>query len=658
MKLTTLALLGACSLAFAELPTAKDLASKMGFGINIGNTMEAISGNTDTGVITSAGPTAWGGVYPTKELMAAIKEAGYSTVRIPVSWYAHADTVNNVINQSWMDSVKTVVDLSVGQGLYTIINIHWDFGWLEKNIDGVSAATKERVNARQKAFWTQIATTFKDYDEHLLFASANEPDVNDKAGDEAHKNLLDYHQTFVDAVRSTGGNNESRSLIIQAASTSFELAYTKMVMPTDKIADRLMAEMHFYPYTFSLMEEDADWGKVNYYWGDYNVPSETGRYADWCGKSYVDEQFDMAKEKFTSKGIPVVIGEFGARSREYMLEGESLEMHKKSRAQFYGYVAKAAKERGMIPVTWETNGTGPGNMSIMDFADASIYNYDILNAMRESYGLSPLVPGVEPNKMMVATYDYFATEAAQGDSSTFGQIKFDLVKTDISGYKSITIKANISGTTEADGKYGFVGFNLVTMSSDDANSWQWREFSILGGKEPVWNTWQEYVVPLSTNIADTATAFVSYNPKKLDFFAIQSYLQYFKGTVAIDYIAFNKADGTADTLYAFSKGVPTGEGAVTKVELVPYSEQPQSIKHNGFASHASFAKGVSINKQGVATIYSNKNQVVNLTVVNSLGKVVGQQKVQLHKGVNQVQLDYFRGGKSTQTRGFFVNLRR
>ena len=634
--------------AFAELPTAKDLAAKMGFGINIGNTMEAISGNTDTGVITSAGPEAWGGKYPNKEFITAIKNAGYSTVRIPVSWYAHADTVNNVIHQSWMDSVKTVVDLCVNAGLYTIINIHWDFGWLEKHIDKVDAVTKDRVNARQKAFWTQIATAFKEYDEHLLFASANEPDVNDQAGDEAHQTLLLYHQTFVDAVRETGGNNASRSLIIQAASTSFDLAYSKMVMPTDKISDRLMAEVHFYPYTFTLMDGDADWGKASYYWGDYLSTTDPERNATWCGKEFVDENFDKMKEKFTSKGIPVVIGEFGAMSRSNILSGADLELHIKGRAQFYGYVAKAAKDRGMIPITWETGGTGPGTMTTISTADYTVFDYPVMNAIRTAYGLPELTKGAETNKMLVATYDYFATEAAKGDSSTYGQISFDVVKSDITPYTSITIKANISGTTSSDGKYGYTGFNVVTMSSDEKAEWQWREFSILGGKDPVWGKWHEYKVPLSQNIADSATALISYNPKKIVFIGIQSYLQYFKGSVAIDYIAFNKADGTADTLYSFNSGLANKDGAVTKLELLPYSETPSGLIP---ARRANFSRGFVIRDEGFGnfTVVSDRNCVRKFVVTDALGKVLTSKTVRLSKGENRIRL-----GEGAFEKGFVV----
>jgi aryl-phospho-beta-D-glucosidase BglC (GH1 family) len=126
-----------------------------------------------------------------------------------------------------------VVQYAVDNGLYVVVNIHWDGGWLEKNF---AEDKKEAVNAKQKAYWEQIATTLRDFDEHVVFASANEPD----AGDAATIAVLEsYHQTFVNAVRSTGGRNAYRVLLVQAPKTNIDLAADMWnVMPTDTEPDR------------------------------------------------------------------------------------------------------------------------------------------------------------------------------------------------------------------------------------------------------------------------------------------------------------------------------------------------------------------------------------------------------------------------------------
>jgi endoglucanase len=78
---------------------------------------------------------------------------------------------------------------------------------------------QDSVNAMQKAIWEQIATTMRDFDEHLIFAGANEPPA-DNAGQMAILN--GYHETFIKAVRSTGGKNSSRVLVVQGPRTDGE----------------------------------------------------------------------------------------------------------------------------------------------------------------------------------------------------------------------------------------------------------------------------------------------------------------------------------------------------------------------------------------------------------------------------------------------------
>ena len=145
-----------------------------------------------------------------------MKAAGFNTIRIPVAWFCHSDTVNSTIDEDWLARVKEVVDYCINDDLYVIINAHWDKGWLENR---VNLANQAEVNQRQEAYWTQIAEYFKNYDEHLLFAGANEPNVHDTT---AMSVLMTYHQTFIDAVRATGGNNSSRTLIVQGPSTDIE----------------------------------------------------------------------------------------------------------------------------------------------------------------------------------------------------------------------------------------------------------------------------------------------------------------------------------------------------------------------------------------------------------------------------------------------------
>lgn len=382
------------SVIFANntLPTAMEIYEEMGFGLNIGNTMEVPND-----------PTNWGNAFPTQQYVDSVKAAGFNTIRIPCAWDSHAK--DGIINESWMDSVQLVVNYCMRAGLYTILNIHWDEGWLEEN---VTTSAQESVNIKQKAYWKQIAERFKNYDKHLLFASANEPNTDDNFSATEMAVLMSYHQTFVDAIRKTGSNNSSRSLIIQGPSTSIERTNEFMnTLPIDIIDDRIMVEIHFYPYLYTLMTEPTDWGIMvypQYYWGSENFGSDSKYNAGWnawsesydhsSDSTYIDQQFDMMKSKFTSKNIPVILGEYGANNRVGVLTGDDLERHQRGRVLFYNYVVQSAKAHGMIPIAWDTGYEGENNMTIIRRQSepvGSIFDINTLNAMRKQYGLGNYV---------------------------------------------------------------------------------------------------------------------------------------------------------------------------------------------------------------------------------------------------------------------------
>ena len=327
--------------AKSKLPTAQHIATKMGVGWNLGNTLEAICGEN-----------AWGAGHTSQQLIDSVKAAGFNTVRIPVSWFCHSDTVTSVIDKEWIARVKEVADYCIKDDMYVILNMHWDKGWLENR---VNKANQGIVNKRQRAYWTQIANYFKDYDEHMLFAGTNEPNAHDSIQMSV---LMTYHQTFVDAVRATGDNNSSRTLIIQGPATDVDDTYKLMkTMPKDKIADRLMAEVHYYtPYQFCLMENDADWGKKFYYWGkDNHSATEITRNASWGEENDVDKNFGKMKAQFVDKGIPVIIGEFGAGKRKLSQPSDQA-LNNASVESYYRQVVKSAVSKGLIPICWDVPG--------------------------------------------------------------------------------------------------------------------------------------------------------------------------------------------------------------------------------------------------------------------------------------------------------------
>lgn len=231
--------------------------------------------------------------------------------------------------------------------MYVLLNIHWDGGWLENNC---TPAKKDSVNARQKAFWEQIATTMRDFDEHLMFASANEPNTSDATQMAV---LLSYHQTFVNAVRATGGRNTYRVLIVQGPGT--DIAKTNNLMatlPTDPVAYRLMVEVHYYsPFNFCLLQKDEPWGHMFYYWGSgHHSSSDISRNPTHGEESEVKSTFQLMKAKFVDKGIPVLMGEYGAYRRT---TPKDLAVHNDAVDYWIKFTTQQAIANGLKPFFWD-----------------------------------------------------------------------------------------------------------------------------------------------------------------------------------------------------------------------------------------------------------------------------------------------------------------
>ena len=283
--------------------TAVQLAAKMQWmGINFGNTME------------SPNEGDWQSSKITESYVKFVKQLGFNAVRIPCNWvWSHlSDPAKAKIDPAWLSRVKEVVGWCVANDMYVILNAHGDSGWLENNINKVK---QDSVNAMQKAIWEQIATTMRDFDEHLMFAGANEP-----AADNAEQMAIlnGYHETFIKAVRSTGGRNSYRVLVVQGPSTDSYLTSDLMTtLPHDPVPNRLMVEVHCYtPSTFNLLTDgDASWGNMVYYWGAGNHSTiEPERNATFGEEDAIIAEFGKMK-KFVDKGIPVVLGEYASWRR-------------------------------------------------------------------------------------------------------------------------------------------------------------------------------------------------------------------------------------------------------------------------------------------------------------------------------------------------------
>ncbi len=349
--------------------TATELAGKMTIGWNIGNSLEVPDGET-----------AWGNPEVSQTLIDAVSDAGFNTIRIPCAWDSYADESTHEIDADWMSRVKEVVDYCYENDMYVILNAHWDGGWLEEN---PTYDSQDEVNEKQEAYWTQIAEYFADYDEHLLFAGTNEVhyDYNDPT-DEYIEVQESYNQTFVDAVRATGGNNATRVLVVQTYNTNAWYGLNYFSLPDDDVDNKLIVEIHYYdPYNFTLNSDNSSacivWGSP---WSDGDVCS-------WGQEDYVDDLFDQVETKWVDNDVPVIIGEYGVINRTD-LTGDDLTDHTESREYYLEYITSAAVEYNIIPIYWD-NGAEEKGMALFDRSSGEVVDEGALNAIISGAGVDP-----------------------------------------------------------------------------------------------------------------------------------------------------------------------------------------------------------------------------------------------------------------------------
>lgn len=321
--------------------TTAQLVKDMGIGINLGNTYESCGdwiAQWGDGTPESY-ETAWGSPVITQQMIQGYADAGFDTLRVPVAWSNMMED-NYTISDKYLSAVQEVVDWAIDCGLYVILNLHYDGGWLAN-----FPTDKENCMEKYKRIWTQVSDAFADYSDYLVFESQNEELGweslwNRWGGTEGKTDSYDLvneiNQTFVDIIRSSGGNNPQRHLLISGYNTDVELTCDSLFQMPNDPAGRCAVSVHYYtPSGFAILEEDASWGKMRSTWGTDDDYAELNRNMDLMKTTYVD------------KGIPVIIGEYGCPKKNK--EEESVR-------RFLSSVCEAAYSRDMCPVMWDVTG--------------------------------------------------------------------------------------------------------------------------------------------------------------------------------------------------------------------------------------------------------------------------------------------------------------
>lgn len=341
---------------------AQEWTRNVVMGWNLGNSLECPRTETE-----------WGNPKTTQAMIKAVADKGFNAIRIPVRWINHVNnTTEMAVNPEWLARVKEVVDWALAENMYVIINSHHE-DWYDRN---PYYSKQEENNRKLGALWTSIATYFRDYGEKLVFAGTNEITVNWSApSTEQQKVQNSYNQTFVDAVRNTGGKNYYRNLVVQTFACSPYHGLNGFAIPTDKVEGRLSVEFHYYdPY-------DYCGNCTYYYWGE--AYKDKGSIITNSTESTITNLFDRVFNTWMKQGLGVVMGEYGV-SNHFTNDDKQTQMEN---MQYYlKCVVGEARKHGFAAFAWDNNqfNNGSENFGIFKrWQNMEVGNIYFLNGITE-----------------------------------------------------------------------------------------------------------------------------------------------------------------------------------------------------------------------------------------------------------------------------------
>ena len=324
--------------------SAADLVKAMQVGINIGNSLDAYEKNS-IGNVGLSTEMSWGNPKITKNLIDALKKKGFKTVRLSVTWHNHMDRNYN-IDSLWMARVKEVVDYAINNDMYVILNMQNDNAIYDLKSAIISVKEYQNVEDNFTYAWAQIAETFAEYDEHLLFESMNEPKISENdldinignrvwLGSAAERRAInDLNAAFVREIRHGRGNNPYRFLLLtDFGSIALEYPLGEMEFPEGD--NRIIFSVQgFIPTEFATVPLGKD-----------SFDSEAA--------AAFNEYFDLLKSKIMSKGVPVIVTSMAATNKD----------NTEDRATWAEFYVRTARSYGVTCIWWDSGMTNASEIS-------------------------------------------------------------------------------------------------------------------------------------------------------------------------------------------------------------------------------------------------------------------------------------------------------
>ncbi|WP_258574693.1 cellulase family glycosylhydrolase [Streptomyces shenzhenensis] len=288
---------------------------------NVGNTLDAIPDET-----------SWGNPAITKAMFDAVRDKGFRSVRIPVTWSGHQSaTAPYTVDATFMNRVKQVVDWALADGLYVVLNVHHDsWQWIAN-----MSTDHDGVLARFNSTWSQISTTFRDEPRTLLFESVNEPQFNNATDTQKAQFLNELNTAFHTIVRSSGGGNTDRLLVLPTLGCT----------PSQDLMDNLAG-------TMASLHDSNLVATVHYYgYWPFSVNIAGGTRYDATSQKDMSDAFTRMHDTFVAQGIPVYLGEYGLLNYPDYTHTDSVE--RGEALKYFEDLGYQARRDGVTTALWD-----------------------------------------------------------------------------------------------------------------------------------------------------------------------------------------------------------------------------------------------------------------------------------------------------------------
>ncbi len=267
----TILLVALSGSAIAQL-TPQEAVMGMERGINLGNSLDAPT------------ETTWGNPPIEQRYFSDYKDAGFTAIRIPVTWGGYTSTTPPyAIDSTFMNRVQQVVDWALQQGLFVVMDAHHE-SWLKDALADTATDTTyaDTCIARFDSIWSQIATRFAGSSDSLIFEMLNEPyPMSDS-------NVNALNARVLKIIRRT---NPTRIVSFSGYMWSNSDQLVKAAIP-DSSDKYLIGYYHSYdPWPFGLQGP-----------GTYGSPSDIAT---------TKAKFDQVTAWSKANSIPVILDEYG-----------------------------------------------------------------------------------------------------------------------------------------------------------------------------------------------------------------------------------------------------------------------------------------------------------------------------------------------------------